>query len=605
MAISSIVVVFVPLLMLVAAVLISPGKGHRLLAILSGILFFAISLYPLLDPAEYHWIHIPQIFWKLLTLATAAALFLLVTRDKRYGLSVLVFLQIIALVLIEILISPDEPATFLQLEAEGRLLLPAGALIIAIMVPFIVSLPQFKRSNRQTKAGYAGVFLWMAAFAGMLCVRSISGLYLFAQWVCLGHLFIGKAFGGPKKKSFVPVLQQCVLTLWMVASVLICLDKGTLISELTGGNATAGLLSVLVLFFVLTLGKLIPEKWMSQSSSLWPVPMMGLPMLLFSLLMPFSVLLKFRPLLLHIDHKLAAPAVFIGALLMAASAYSAGLARKDEELVSHLALFVSGWGLISAFTSLEGAFFSTGYMVAAALTLTFFYTCIWAPKAGKTPAGQDLTNGAEAAFTGHKAIAALLFLLPPFTCATVGFVIFPVMSGYGLSLLVAVASFVFMTAVIVRWLLELLRKLRTSVGSNQTKPGTFSYVLPVFLALTAAVNLLSGTLYRFLQNQQAASGALLAAEIAEYTKLTGFGHLLGLNSVSIFLGLSLLVMVAFVIFTITSCRKKNHDHQAGTVIHYSMTSWLPAGIRIHLWIRAAWIAAATLLVGVALSCLKG
>ena len=605
MTISSTLVVFGPLLIMIAMVLISPGKGHRVLGIVFGILFFLVSLYPLVQPTEYYWVSIPQIFWKLLTLATAAVLFLLASRDKRYGLSVLVFVQILALILTEILISPDEPATFLQLEAEGRLLLPAGALIAAIMVPLIIKHPLFKRSNRQTKAGYAGIFFWMAAFAGMLCVRSITGLYLFAQWGCLGNLLLGKAFGEPKKKSFVPVLQQGVLSLWMVASILIHLNKGTLISDLTGDSVTAGLLSVLVLIFVLTMGNLIPEKWMTQRSFLWPVPMMGLSMLLFSLLVPFSVLLKFRPLLLHLDHKLAAPAVFIGALLMAANAYVAGLARKDEQLVSHLVLFVSGWGIISAYTSLEGAFFSTGYMVAAALTLAFFYTCIWAEKAEEAQAEVQLPNRPEVSFVRYKAIAALLFLLPPFTCACVGFIILPVMSGFGVGMLVAAAALVFMTVVIVRWVLDLFREQRISVRSNQAKSRVIKFILPAFLAFAAIINLLSGTVYRYLHNQQLAAGALPAEQVTEYTELTGFAHLFGLNSGILFLGFSLIVLVALVIVTAISNRKESYDHHKGTVVHYSLTSWLPAGIRIHLWIRAAWITAVTLLVGVALSCLKG
>jgi hypothetical protein len=608
MALTVIGVVFGPLLVLFAALFLFQDKGRRVCAIASGLLFLLAALYQLLQPVEPLWLHIPQILWKLLTLATAAFLFLLAIRDKHYSLSILAFIQILALTLTEILVSPDEPAVFLQPGAEEKLLFLAGAFIFAVMLPVALMRPEFQqpKKGRHTKSGYMGIFLWMAAFAGILCARSMTGLYLFAQWGYLGSLFMRKAFGEPKKGQLLPVLQQSAMTLWIVASVFIYLDRGTIaMADLAEGGFTTGLLSVVALLFVLTMGVLIPEQRISGNRFLWPSSIMGLSMILFSLLVPFSVLLKFRSIFLNLDHNLAAPAVFLGALLMAANAYYAGEARRTEELLSHLTLFVSGWGVISAYTGMEGVFFSVGYILAAAIAVAFLYICISVQKDGEQQGEAGLRCYPAGALARFMAIIPLLFLLPPFSCALPGFAIMPMMSEYGLAILVAAAGLVLMTAVLVRWVLPMLRAEKASNGEKHVSKGIYRFILPGFFIVTIVVNLLSEPIYRYLQSQPLPMGAWRAAYLENYTELSGMVHLFGLNPGSAFLGLSLILLMMLYLVTGKGFQGKGHINAEGSVTPYSLTSWLPAGFNIPLCIRAAWITSATLLVGVALSCLKG
>lgn len=595
-------VVFGPLIMMLASVFLLQKKGRRIVLILSGILFFFSALYQLIQPFEPLWIHVPQILWKLLALVTAAVLFLLAVRDKHYGLSVLLLIQILALILTEILLSPNEPAAFLQFGDEGKLILAAGAFIIAIMLPVVLSHPDFQKlqQGRRAKAGYAGIFLWMAAFAGILCARSITGLFLFAQWGYLGNLLLRKAFGEADKRQLVPVLQQAVLTLWVTVSGFLYLSRGTpAISDLAEGRVTDGLLSVVVVLFVFILGVLIPEKRTTTDNGLQPVSVMGLSMVLFSLLIPFSVLLQFRPLFLNLDHRMKAPVVFLGALLMAANAYYASTARKEEEFVSHLVLFVSGWALFSAFMGLEDIFFSVGYIIAAALALSFLFACSLVQNFGER---SDETEPAYyPVLTGFKAMVPMLFILPPFSCALPNLFVIPMLKEYGLAALLTVTGFVLLAAVIVRWTLPLLQARKTLTGERKALPGVFRYILPVFFVITAAVNLLSGPIYRFLLSRSASME--VQPDPGEYAVLSEMFYSKGLNTGIIYLGISAILLVVLYIASGMGSRGKSHGKPASAVTPYSLTAWLPAGIRIPLWIRAAWITAVTLLVGVALSCL--
>lgn len=594
-------IVFGPLIILFASVFLLQNNGHRILLVLSGVLFFFATFYLLIQPVELIHIHIPQIFWKLLALATATALFLLTIRDKQYSLMVLSLVQMLALILTEILLSPNEPSAFLHFDAEGKLILAAGAFILAILLPAAFSQQdlQHLQQGRRSKAFYAGILLWMAAFAGLLCAVSFTGLFMFAQWGYLGNLLIRKAFGETEKPKLVPVLQQSVLTLWIVASGLFYINRGTpAIPDLVGGQTTDGLLLVIVIAFIFVMGLLIPEKRLAMDNYLKPVSVVGLSMLLFSLLVPFSVLLKFRSLFLSLDHKLTYPVVFLGALLMAANAYYTGTARNDDEFVFRLVLFASGWGITSVFTGPESIYFTTGYFVAAALAFSFLIACNMA---------QNLIekDGVEAscfpALTGLKAIVPLVFILPPFSCAFPGLVVIPMLKEYGLAMLLAITGLALLAAVIVRWTLPRLRARQVPDDNKKVLPGVFKYILPVFFILVVAVNLLSGLIYSFLQSQ---SGSLPAADFNDYVALPEMLRPGVLNAGSVFLGISAVLLMALYIVSGIGSRGISHGKTALTLTPYSLTTWLPAGIRVPLWIRAAWVTAATLLVGVALSCLK-
>lgn len=604
MAFPIIGVVFIPLLMLLASVFLLQNKRRRALVIITGILFLITALYQLLLPLELFWLSVAQVTWKLLTLVTASFLFLFAIRDRQYILSTLSFIQILALILTEILISPNEPAAYLQFDAPGKLLLLTGAFLLAVMLPAVLLLPKFQSTLKAgpSKSFCAGLFLWMAAFAGMLCARSVTGLYLFAQWAFLGNLFLRRAFGEPKNPGVFPILQQAVLTLWIGASGFLYLERGTLeIPELTAGAPTDGLLLAFVILFVFMTGVLVPEKRLTGNTSKRPVSAVGLFLMLFSLLVPFAVLLKFRPLLQGLDQRLTAPAVFLGALVMAANAYHAGAARSYQDFLSHSVLFVSGWGVLSAFTRLEGVFFSVGYIMAATLALAFLFAYM-----PENDCEKQLDNAPLApAMRNGIVLVSLLFLLPPFCGALPGLAVMPMLKDYGFSMLFAGMGLVMMSAAVFRRILPLLGMQRSPGGETKPKRGGVGYLRLVLLIGAIVVSLLSEPIYRHLQSQGTAAGLPHAADFAVFADLAWFVRPLGLSAGSVFLGLSLILLVVLYFVSGTGRKEQVQERPAGAIAPYTLTSWLPAGIRFHLWIRAAWITAATLLVGVALSCLKG
>lgn len=595
MALTLIGFVFGPLLMMAITIFLFQDKGRRIFLAASGILFFMAALYPLLSPQAFLFLHIPQIVWKFLTLGTVGLLFLQAVRDKHAFLSLLSAVQMVILILSEILLSPDEPVVFLRLQMEERLLLLAGAFLVAVFLSVMAC------GNSAPNSGYlasrrclAGIFIMMSAFSGLLCARSLTGLFLFAQWGYLGNHLINRAFCGSDKRQFIPVLQQLALTAWIAAAMFIYAGTGTMLAEeLRGAGEISGLIAVLVFLLVFSLGLFIPEKRMLREILTWPVPVMGLWMLLFSMLVPFSVLLKFRLLFAEVGHNLASVAVSLGALMMAANAFYAGNAQKDQESITHMVLFVSGWGVIGVFTGLEGAFFSVSYILAAAVAFAFMYCYVFCFRPAED-SGVSETRVA-AALAWLRSIISGLFVFMPFTLATLCLVYIRLMSGYGVAMLFTTAGLVILAAGVLRRLL-----LPRAATENHAPAGIYGVILPLILAAVVAVNLLAAPIYRLLQSQPLAMGVWPAADLEE---LVGIGKNSPLNAGFVYMGISFAVLATGCFFTAAIRRSRGASEQTGVFAPYSLISWLPSGLHIDMWIRAAWITAATLLVGVALSCL--
>lgn len=609
MTLTVIGVVIGPLLLMLVAVFVLQGKGRQSVLIISGILFFLTALFQFFYPGDMGFISVPQVLWKLLTLLTVMVVFIITMRDRQFMASTLIFIQVLVLILMEISSSPDEPILFLQLQADGKLLFLVGAFIFAVSLPVILQhsnrrFQQVKLQDKRIREYYAGLFLLMAAFAGVLSAKSITGLFLFSQWAYLANDCLQKAFGqqGVKKGQITPILQQFALTMWIVVWALMCRNNGSLaVEDLTGIGPASGLILVLIFLAVFVTGKLIPEKWMTKPFSAFPVPVAGVSRLLFSLLIPFSVLLKFRPLILTVDNRLVSLVVFLGSLLMAANAYYAGVSRRSEEIPSHMVLFVSGWGIVSAFTGgLEGIFFAYSYITATGVAIAFLYNRF---SAQNSVEGSDGGQQAPQYLILLTIVTLILFIFAPFTSSLLSLVIIQIMSAHALAMLLAVLGIILIMAVIIRWLLELMPSGKKPVTEKRI-PDAAKVILPFFFAVMTGLNLLPGTIYRYLQSQPLAMGVQSAADLEKYADLPGIIDLFKLGTGSIFVVLSIVVVVSSFFVLVPSGRKTHEIEQSRDISSYSLTAWLPSELRIALWIRAAWIMTVTLLVGVGLSCLK-
>lgn len=593
MTLTLIGLLFGPLLIMTITMFFLQDKGRRYILTASGIIFFLTALYLLILPHGQALFHIPQILWKFLTLGTVGFLFFKAIRDKRYLLSTLSALQMVILILSEILLSPDEPAEFLWLQMDGKLLFITGAFLVSMILP-IFCFNHKESDNRVSRECLVGIFFMMAAFTGILCARSLTGFFLFAQWGYLGSSYMNRAFGEPQKERLIPLFQQLSLTVWIGASVLVYAQRGTmLVEELIDAGGISGLFVALVFLFIFSMGVLIPEKRMLREVLSWPSPIMGLWMLLFSLLSSFSVLLKFRVLMGYNGHNLAAVAVSLGSLLMVANAFYAGEAKSDREALTHMVLFVSGWGIVSVFTGIEGAFFSVGYILAAAIAIAFLYCCDYCLQSGQSSGG---------VLSVYRVIVSGLFLFAPFHLAMISHVYIRLMQGYGLAMLFVTTGLVMMVSDILRRLLPLLHIRKTS--ENHTLTSVPRVILPIMLIAVIATNLLGGPIYRLLQNQQLAADIWFDPGFDAFTGLENILPMSGLNDGILYMGLSLAVLTISCIFIAAARRRRGTVERTGEANLYSLTTWLPSGIRIGPWIRAAWITAATLLVGVALSCLR-
>jgi hypothetical protein len=601
-----------PLLLLFVAVFVLRGKGRQGLLIGFAVLFFLTALYQLIVPMDAIRVYIPQVLWKLITLATVAVLFVTTMRDKQFIVSSLIFVQSVTLILAETLLSPDEPTVFLQFQYEGELLLVSGAFALMALLPGILShlhrSSSLSKSPTRNRAFFTGIFLLMAAFAGILSARSITGLFLFGQWGVLADNYFQKAFDQNRQNAkFVLILQQSMLTIWIGASVYLNQTAGSLAMEdLSGFGSATGLVMILVLFMVLVMGRMIPEKVMARQYSSYPTSIKGLSVIMYSLLIPFSVLLKFRPLFINLDNKLAASAVFLGGILMAANAYYAGVSQHKEEILSHMVLFVSGWAFAAVFTGLEGIFFTFCYVIATAASLPFLFACVTVKDDLEEPDQSGKRKGMVKQLSLFKAFVLLMFLFAPFSSSLLKLVVVQLMAQYPLAMLLAVAGLVFMTTVVLRWLLDLLREGITQ-NPDARKLSVFLKCELMFLfVITVAVNLLSGTIYRYLQSQSLPMGVWPAADIEKYASLPGILHLNKFGTGVIFLVISIIIMGAvFIVYEIYGREKvQKTAEEVQPFKAYSLTAWLPSNNRIFFWIRAGWIATMMLLVGVALSCFK-
>lgn len=605
--------VFGPLLLMLVALSILQGKGKKALMILSGILYCMAALFLLVGSSPV--ISVPQLLWKLLTLATVAVLFLISIRDKHYGLSVLFFVQAFTLVITEILISPGEPEIFLQVQHEEKLLFLTGAFILSISLPILLQhvsqyVETLERKKKRENDCNIGILLMMASFAGLIASSSMTGLFLFGQWACLAGRFLRRAFRRQdiKRRSPVPLLQQTVLTLWIIVTTFIQSNIGLpVMSELDGIKNTTGPMAVFVVLTVIVMGSSIPDKMIAKSYDGFPVSVTGLSMILFSLLTPFTVLLKFRPLLTSIDKNLIYPIVLLGGLVMAANGFYAGLSRDGGKILSHMVLFVAGWGIVSVFTGPDGIHFSIGYIVATAVSIAFLFSCISAGATISIREDDDTTvsrTGSGRMLRIFGVAALLLFIFVPFASSLLGVSFVMLMTEYALAMLPAAAGVVLMLCVIVRWVLILLQ-IPTDTEETGRKPqGIPILLLSAFFIAVVVVNLLPGPIYRYLQGFSSQTAAFSGADLSQFTGIAGITDVYLSGSGGIYFGLSIIIPAVLLLILRRRVNDPQPVEKPPVVYPDSLFPWASSDKTMILLIRAAWVTTIIILLGVSLSCLK-
>jgi len=612
-------VVFGPVVLLLISFLIPQGRASRIFIEVSAVLFFLSAAYLIINPASHMiYFYIPHIIWKLVTLLTVVFIFVNSILDKHYIISVLTFAQSVILAMFEIFSSPEEAVPFVTFNYDGKVLLFAGSFIIAFFIPItLIYLKKYfsqkKSVKKQGKQIESGIFLLMAAFAGLTAANSITGLFLFWQWMYIAAGLFLRAFQDSERKraTGILVVQQALLTVWMALIPFIYQKAGSAyINDLNAGiGESRVLIAVMVFALAIVGGCLIPDKNIWKTFFSMPAPVSGVTALILSVISPIAVLLKFTFLFTELNNIIITLIVIFGSLIMVGGAYYSCISRKAMQILQGISMSVAGWGISTIFISRESMFFTVGYTAAAAITVTFLLACITILEYIKgTQDVEHMYNLQKEMpeITFFMSAGMLLFLYAPFYSALQRLLFARFLTDNPVSMLLTVAALVLISAVIFRWLSVLLSAGDKTSIERDTYPVIFRIILPIFFVFTAAANLMLGSIYNYFRQQPIPMGYLPAENIEAYSDLEGVLYMLRPGKGLIYTGGVILILGAclFIIRRFGIANKTSNDTASRVFYHYSLTAWLPAGFNPGFMLRAGWISLMILIVGVALSCLK-
>lgn len=603
-------VIFTPVLLSLITIFIPPGKGRRYFTGVSGALFFFAALFLFISPYSLQTFHVPPIIWKIITLSAAIAVLAHSVKAKRFGIASLVFIQMVTLILLEMTVSPSpaEPDPYLYFDHNGKLLFLAGAFIIAVLFPFIMI-----NSNKSAEADGVrpdiggktcmGLLLLMSSFGGLLSAGGMIGLYLFWQ---LGYLAKELLEKNADRKPLAKVFHQVCLTVWLFLYSFVYMNSG--IPEIAGLSAeigqASGLIAVLVFITVISAGRIIPEKTVRESG-LSSTPVMGLSSLIFSLIAPFAVLLKFRPLFSGLNPVIPSLIVFYGALLMVAGSYNAGLSRRTGDILACLVQFFLGWSLTNAFAGTERMLFASGTVAVVSATLAFLFASVTVLELTNGVRNIEQTHGLISDMPGMALMISavlVLFLFPPFYSMLHSLLAARFLAESALSAIMAVLGTVVVSAVIIDWVSNLLSGGGVPRPEGHDCPSGIKNILYAFFILVIAANLPVAGIYNYLRLRSPSMDGMLPLELESYTGLNGTVNPLKLDTGSVFLILSIILLTVLFIFAGISYRRRSPACGTRKVPYsYSFTAWIPVNCRFELWIRAGWVSTLTIMLGVALS----
>jgi formate hydrogenlyase subunit 3/multisubunit Na+/H+ antiporter MnhD subunit len=572
-----------------------------------------------INPASHvDCFYLPHIVWKLIALLTTVFVFVVSLLDKHYIISVLTFIQSITLAVFEIFNSPQEAVPFLSFNYDGKVLLLAGSFIMAFFIPItLIYLKKYfsqKKSVKiQEKQIEAGILLLMAAFAGLAAANSVTGLFLFCQWMYIAIGLFLRAFknSGRKRAAGILIVQQLVLTVWMASIPFIYQKTGSL--YINGLNAEIGeirvLIAVMVFALAIVIGCLIPDRYIWETFFSMPTPVSGIAALILSVMSPIAVLLKFSFLFTGLNNKILTLMIIFGSLVMVGGAYYSCISRKAMQILQGILMSVAGWGISTIFISRESMFFTVGYTAAAAITVTFLFACVTILEYMKG------TQDVEHMYNLHREMpemtifmsaAMILFLFAPFYSALQRLLYVRFLADNPVSMLLTVTALILVSAVIFRWLSVLLSAGdKTSIESD-SYPVIFRIILPIAFVLVAAANLMLGSVYHYFQYQPIPMGYLPAENIEAYSNLEGILYMLTPGKGLIYAGGAIIILGAcfYIMHRLNKSEKTADDTQSRVFYHYSLTAWIPSGANPGIILRTGWISLMILIAGVALSCLK-
>jgi formate hydrogenlyase subunit 3/multisubunit Na+/H+ antiporter MnhD subunit len=612
-------VVLGPVVLLLISFLIPQGRASRIFVEISAVLFFLSAVYLFINPASHvDCFYLPHIVWKLIALLTTVFVFVVSLLDKHYIISVLTFIQSITLAVFEIFNSPQEAVPFLSFNYDGKVLLLAGSFIMAFFIPItLIYLKKYfsqKKSVKiQEKQIEAGILLLMAAFAGLAAANSVTGLFLFCQWMYIAIGLFLRAFknSGRKRAAGILIVQQLVLTVWMASIPFIYQKTGSL--YINGLNAEIGeirvLIAVMVFALAIVIGCLIPDRYIWETFFSMPTPVSGIAALILCVMSPIAVLLKFSFLFTGLNNKILTLMIIFGSLVMVGGAYYSCISRKAMQILQGILMSVAGWGISTIFISRESMFFTVGYTAAAAITVTFLFACVTILEYMKG------TQDVEHMYNLHREMpemtifmsaAMILFLFAPFYSALQRLLYVRFLADNPVSMLLTVTALILVSAVIFRWLSVLLSAGdKTSIESD-SYPVIFRIILPIAFVLVAAANLMLGSVYHYFQYQPIPMGYLPAENIEAYSNLEGILYMLTPGKGLIYAGGAIIILGAcfYIMHRLNKSEKTADDTQSRVFYHYSLTAWIPSGANPGIILRTGWISLMILIAGVALSCLK-
>jgi formate hydrogenlyase subunit 3/multisubunit Na+/H+ antiporter MnhD subunit len=612
-------VVLGPVVLLLISFLIPQGRASRIFVEISAVLFFLYAVYLFINPASHvDCFYLPHIVWKLIALLTTVFVFVVSLLDKHYIISVLTFIQSITLAVFEIFNSPQEAVPFLSFNYDGKVLLLAGSFIMAFFIPItLIYLKKYfsqKKSVKiQEKQIEAGILLLMAAFAGLAAANSVTGLFLFCQWMYIAIGLFLRAFknSGRKRAAGILIVQQLVLTVWMASIPFIYQKTGSL--YINGLNAEIGeirvLIAVMVFALAIVIGCLIPDRYIWETFFSMPTPVSGIAALILSVMSPIAVLLKFSFLFTGLNNKILTLMIIFGSLVMVGGAYYSCISRKAMQILQGILMSVAGWGISTIFISRESMFFTVGYTAAAAITVTFLFACVTILEYMKG------TQDVEHMYNLHREMpemtifmsaAMILFLFAPFYSALQRLLYVRFLADNPVSMLLTITALILVSAVIFRWLSVLLSAGdKTSIESD-SYPVIFRIILPIAFVLVAAANLMLGSVYHYFQYQPIPMGYLPAENIEAYSNLEGILYMLTPGKGLIYAGGAIIILGAcfYIMHRLNKSEKTADDTQSRVFYHYSLTAWIPSGANPGIILRTGWISLMILIAGVALSCLK-
>lgn len=348
--------VFLPLLLLFIAIFFKGEKIHAF-TVISGFLFILCTLVLFINPGFLH-INLPALLWKLLSLLTVFFIFFRSIKDKQYIISIFTLIQAFLLIIFEITHSPTEPEPYLYFNCGEKLLLMCGAFIAILFIPFIIycSKKYYENStDKQIKRFIAGFIFLLSSFAGLMAAKSMSGLFLFWQWVYLSGYYLFNTYGQGERKRIFPFIQQAILTLFMALNIITYRITGSLAMQdfSLGIGKISEIAAVIIYMSVILMGLLIPESYIFQFKSSKAASETGFYLIIVSLIVPYGVLLKFRPLFQNLHHGLISLMIIYGSLLVFTGAYFALLYRQNRQSLFSMIMCISGLGVATVFKDIQ------------------------------------------------------------------------------------------------------------------------------------------------------------------------------------------------------------------------------------------------------------